>query len=348
MRKSRTTINLVDYPEIIDLYKNGLSLKNVAKKFNCNAETIRLLLKKQNIQLRLKCFHRKNNFNLSFFEKINSHDKAQILGLLAADGNVSKKDGTTSISLIETDIEYLEIVKNKVEFSGNLYLKKQKGQNNQRTLCLNSIKMKADLLKLGIFPAKSLVLKFPTFDQVPEEFIHSFVLGYFEGDGSIWITTSHNNRYTNYHIGICGTLDFCNELRDLAKEKLNISCQVNKHGNIYIFEIGGNFHIIKFLDWIYKDSTFQMKRKYNKYLDLKKKYENLFEYNNGSYRKTRTRFMKLNPNQVLEIRKRLKLGNKMKDIAKEYNICYDYVYAIKIRRTWKFLTEDNLKFYDNV
>lgn len=43
-----------------------------------------------------------------------------------------------------------------------------------------------DLVRLGAIPNKSLVLQFPTFDIVPEEYISSFILGCFDGDGCIW------------------------------------------------------------------------------------------------------------------------------------------------------------------
>ena len=47
--------------------------------------------------------------------------------------------------------------------------------------------MYEDLIKLGCVPNKSLTVKFPTEEQVPKEFLSSFILGLIDGDGSIGI-----------------------------------------------------------------------------------------------------------------------------------------------------------------
>lgn len=38
-----------------------------------------------------------------------------------------------------------------------------------------------DLINLGCVPNKSLILKFPTFDIVPEKYMSHFIRGYFDG-----------------------------------------------------------------------------------------------------------------------------------------------------------------------
>lgn len=43
--------------------------------------------------------------------------------------------------------------------------------------------MYTDLLKLGLYPNKSLTVKFP---DIPQKFINHFVRGYFDGDGCIY------------------------------------------------------------------------------------------------------------------------------------------------------------------
>ena len=53
-------------------------------------------------------------------------------------------------------------------------------------LVLNSKKMSNDLIDKGIVPNKSLVLKKP---NIPQQYYLPFILGYFDGDGSIHKTT---------------------------------------------------------------------------------------------------------------------------------------------------------------
>ncbi len=43
-----------------------------------------------------------------------------------------------------------------------------------------------DLCKHGCVPNKSLILEFPK--TVPSDLIHHFIRGYFDGDGSVFIT----------------------------------------------------------------------------------------------------------------------------------------------------------------
>lgn len=53
---------------------------------------------------------------------------------------------------------------------------------------LRSQKTVDDLKQLGCIERKSLILKFPTEEQVPFDLLHHFIRGYFDGDGSIFYT----------------------------------------------------------------------------------------------------------------------------------------------------------------
>ena len=67
-----------------------------------------------------------------------------------------------------------------------------------------------DLKKLGCVENKSLILTFPSKEQVPEEFIYHFIRGYFDGDGSI--CKKEKSNCTNYSINIVGTESFIKSL----------------------------------------------------------------------------------------------------------------------------------------
>ena len=80
-------------------------------------------------------------------------------------------------------------------------------------VCLSQTSQKTvnDLKRLGCIENKSLVLTFPTYDQVPEELIYHFIRGYFDGDGSVSIN-SKNYKYA--HISIVGTENFIKKLSE--------------------------------------------------------------------------------------------------------------------------------------
>ncbi|MDY4183935.1 MAG: LAGLIDADG family homing endonuclease [Candidatus Onthovivens sp.] len=47
---------------------------------------------------------------------------------------------------------------------------------------------------------------------MPEEYIHHFIRGYFDGDGSISKYQKKENYKYSYHINIVGTQDFITKL----------------------------------------------------------------------------------------------------------------------------------------
>ena len=56
-------------------------------------------------------------------------------------------------------------------------------RQNQYKICVCGTKIHHDLEKHGCVENKSLILQFPT--TVPEELMHHFIRGYFDGDGCI-------------------------------------------------------------------------------------------------------------------------------------------------------------------
>lgn len=331
--------------EIISSYRNGKTLESLENQFHWSLESIRKFLIKNGIEIRNSGL-RKHFFDFNFFKKIDSHEKAQILGIIASDGNLSKKDYCLSLALIEDDIEYLNIIKDKIGYKEKLSIRENTSLSDKRLaiLRLHSREMNEDLYKLGIVPAKSLILQFPTFEQVPEEFINSFILGYFEGDGSIWL----GNRDKNYHICFCGTFEFCNQLQQLIKNKIGLNFSLRKYykkeSNSYLLEIGGNYKVIKFLNWLYKDSTFQMKRKYDKYVSLKIKYELHFKHGVFSH-VFKKKNNKLTPENIFTIRERFLSGFTNVEIAKEFDISTDHVSHIRTGKAWGKLTRETLPLY---
>ena len=336
-----------DIPRLIELYNSGLSLINVGKHFNCCNETVRATLINNNVKCRKPwAFARKHFFNFDFFEKIDSYDKAQILGLIAADGNISTKGNVVNISLIEKDKDYLTEVKNKIGYLEDLlFLTLEPPNKNAYRLQLWSEKMKKDLCALGIYPAKSLILKFPNHTQVPKEFIRSYILGYFEGDGGI-----HRKKDGSYSVSICGTLNSCNSIKEILIKEVSLNSCICKCGrsksNTYTLNIGGNYNVLIFFEWLYKDSTFQMKRKYDLYLNLKEQYRLSIKHNiidNGKQTNS-----KLPLKEILKIKEITKTDIKIKDLAKEYNVKASYISSIKSGKIWKQLTNESLEYYEDL
>lgn len=86
----RTGIGVNDYEIIIKRYNDGDSLDNIAKDYHVSPGTLSSLLKKLGVHIRVATeFNRKYTLNQSYFDAIDTPNKAYIVGLLLADGNVS-------------------------------------------------------------------------------------------------------------------------------------------------------------------------------------------------------------------------------------------------------------------
>lgn len=211
---------------------------------------------------------RKYYLNQDYFNKIDNQNKAYFLGLMYADGHISNRK-YLCINLQEEDRCVLEEFKNCLEYTGPLQLLKAKikGRKNQYKLCIYSPKLCESIIKLGCEPRKSLILKFPTKDQVPDKLLKHFVRGYFDGDGCI-----HKN---GVGVSLVSTNDFCLGLQDKIKDLLKIDTSFIFKNKYYKNNITREFKITtyndaeKFLDWIYKTGLISLPRKYSRYIEIK-------------------------------------------------------------------------------
>ena len=105
-----------------------------------------------------------------------------ILGLISADGCISR-DGKSSYQVSITSIDLNHLIKLKDYL--NLHTKLHRPGNNCYRLVICSKRFGQRLRSLGIHPRKSLTLEFP---KINKQYLADFVLGYFDGDGTIYIT----------------------------------------------------------------------------------------------------------------------------------------------------------------
>jgi len=225
----------------------------------------------------------KYKVNDSFLDKIDNQDKAYLLGLWYADGTVYEKQHIIKIDLI--DKELLEKVKNFLEYNGKIWKYEQgikyfdgKGYecNDSYRLRINSKRLTKRLIDLGCVPNKTYILKFPTEEQLPNEFLKDFIRGYFDGDGGIsyWIpNTKNNTNWKKFSINFCGTTDIINNISKILKEKFNCCPAISdrfpdRNNNNLQLSICGNRVVKNILEWLYKDAKTYMDRKYQKFLLL--------------------------------------------------------------------------------
>jgi intein-encoded DNA endonuclease-like protein len=265
--------------KIIDLYQSGISCPKIGKQFGFSGEYIRTLLKNNDIIARKYYeINRKHKVNECLFDHIDTQEKAYFLGLLFADGNVHSKYNSIVIKLQQEDKPIL-LKLSYLIFSKELLYKSE----DNYVLKFSSYYVKQRLIQLGCIPNKSLKISFPQIDNN----LHShFIRGYFDGDGSIY-------EYRNdFGINMVSTEDFCDGIFNILLKNTGIEGVISKdktmleRGNniTSILSYAGNRRVQKILDWLYKDATIYMERKYQKYLELKAWTENVDSRKNSTER----------------------------------------------------------------
>lgn len=199
---------------------------------------------------------------LNIFEKIDTEEKAYWLGFLYADGAIGSKEDKIELGLAEKDLSQIEkfrsftMINNKISY---------RPKTRSYRYSFRSQKCKDDLINKGCLPKKSLILVFPTENQVPQNLLRHFIRGYFDGDG--WFS----NTSECFQLGFIGTEAFIKGLLQ------RIECDFNKNNKILNVhrENGAKKYIINsyngvlnFLNYIYKDANIYLNRKYDNYIDF--------------------------------------------------------------------------------
>lgn len=246
--------------EVIQLFESGNSINFIAKKLGYNSVSVINLLRKHGYNTyRYKC---KYSLNEDYFKKIDTQNKAYQLGWWYSDGNVLKS-GKCRISIQAEDQHILYDFIKELNYTGQLLTIKKDGKRKiQKCLNIDRLKFAQDLMALGVIPNKSLVLQFPALEQVSEEFIPHFLRGMFDGDGSIFL---RKKKYIS--CGITSTDTFCDSITkylekfDIYPTNFYYRRKGKSTGSLFF---GRQKDAIKFMNFIYKDASLKLNRKYQK------------------------------------------------------------------------------------
>lgn len=263
---------LINKDNIIREYNNGASINSLICKYNTNYLTIKTMLDENHIHVRnLEETLVSKSVNINYFDVIDTEEKAYILGLAYADGSISfnrkiKTSYCFSIGFKEGDQYILDKIKKSMNSTHSItYIpsKKQgyKSNNGFYRLAITSKQIFNSLLKLGMKDKNSI-------PNIPNELLHHFIRGIFDGDGCISISSRGD-----IDMHIMGNENFLNEL--------NKHIHFNKPTlvrNIYRIRKSGRLNAIKFSNYIYKDATIYLERKYNKFAVLSQKLQKTQDY----------------------------------------------------------------------
>lgn len=264
---------------IVRLYKDNNSIVSIYRILKTNNITIgkkkiSSILKSNGVILRtLSESATKYEVVSDFFSTIDTEEKAYWLGFMYADGYVT---GTKIVGckLSTKDEEHLIKLRNTLSPTKPLYYDEtsQGFGNNTKSvaLILTNRNLFKDLVSKGCIQNKSKLLTFPNENIVPKELIHHFIRGYFDGDGSV--TAGINPKgHIRILIGIVGTESFLSEIRKALSLEDTKYLYKYKNKDIHELKVGGTNVVKAIYNFLYKDATVFLERKYIKF---KEYYEN--------------------------------------------------------------------------
>ena len=212
---NKITIPPTTVQNIIDDYVNKhMSLLKLHKKYKYSESVLKRHLLENNIYIRGLSESHQLYFDHNYFEKIDTKEKAYWLGFIYADGCISiSRNNMFEIKLAIKDIEVLESFKNDIrsEHQIGVYTSNN-GYNKGLQYCrfgIDSKELCKQLINLGVNTHKTESCNFPNENILPEQFIWDFIRGYFDGDGSVYISNNKHNDiiYQCPSVSFTGTKD---------------------------------------------------------------------------------------------------------------------------------------------
>lgn len=254
---------------IKQMYNSGLSVWKISEKIGIPGQTIHKHLVRVGFKLRSKSESiRKHHLNHDIFEIIDTHEKAYWLGMLFADGSMTFDKGmhTVSLTLHREDRYQIEAFK---KFLGSTVKIHDRRDKQASSLSVAGKRFCEHLKNKGMIPRKSLILKEPV--GVTDEFINSFVLGVFDGDGCIYVRERNRYLTKQVNVRIVGAYDFMNFLNCKISEMTGVpkrNLKKSTKSNVYTITYEGRIITSKVLSWMYRDCKVFLKRKHKLYVDF--------------------------------------------------------------------------------
>lgn len=260
MRK-RLSFTEEQLKEIQTLYSNGLSFNAISKHFNVSQTGIQNLFAREGWETK---GHGRRRYSLdeTYFDVIDTPNKAYILGLLFADGCNYPDTGEVRLSLQESEYSFLEDIKRELKSNRPIKCRHfdKESWKDSYTLSLCSKHMSLRLEELGMIHNKSLTLEFPSW--ITEDYFPFMLKGYIDGNG--WVQ--------QYRIGFMSSNKFAYGVQSFLKEHYDIDSTVMDMKRHYdertkTWYVCNKKNYLPLTEMMFSKPTLCIERKYKKYLE---------------------------------------------------------------------------------
>lgn len=234
----------------------GKTVNIVAETLGVSKKTINNWEKIHGVKLKREKRKYQSSCDETFFNNIDTEEKAYILGFIVADGCIGTSGKTgkgkyVDITVKTVDIDILEKIKKSTRLLSNI---KDKKNGEQKRIYLTSTKLCDQLEKYGVVKNKTRTVFLPTFKK--SEMYRHFFRGLFDGDGYIG---------ERQFVLATGSERLVEDLISFTREQFSLTPNIktDKSGKNYLVTFSKKDK--SFINYMYDNSQIYLDRKFDTY-----------------------------------------------------------------------------------
>lgn len=338
---------------IVDTYKKIGKITTTAEVLGINEKTVRVALKEKGIVTTPRELRNRKYFvDDSFFKKIDTQEKAYILGFVCADGHINARKTCYNlvIELSQKDESILKKIKSCMKSNHPISRRTRPPvrPNGRETKCSSLIISRKclvqDLKRLGLETNKTWSLSIPSIDK--KLFSH-WLRGFIDGDGCISID-GENRASVNFVSTISVSDEIIRRLKEnniVARQSINYSYTKPLANTL----ITNRKEIFKLRDFIYNNCSICLERKLKIFNEVTYAERDYYGENNPFWgkkhsKKTKETLININRGEknnnnkltVEDVKKIKGLLDALSaiDLASKFKISVSTIRSIKRGDTW--------------
>lgn len=256
MLVSYRQLNIQHKQQIIDAFVAGMKCRNIPSYVGVSERVVARVLKEANINTK-----RRNRYTLSesYFDVIDTQVKSYLLGLMAADGCVTK---TNYIAFESIDRELTGLLSKELLYSGSIRIVQPQSYAPHYRINFSSQRIATALSNYSVVTGRMFS---GTYCFPRSEYLASYVLGYFDGDGCAYVNQGRSGGL----VCIVGSFEFTRELARLLDMGV-----VEEHVSrkAYYWRIYSRQNIQAFYNFVYQEPLLGLSRKKQKIEQILRSY----------------------------------------------------------------------------
>jgi hypothetical protein len=269
----------LDEKLVVEKYSQLKNAHKVGDLFNVSNTLIIKILKRNNVEV----IQRRYFVNETYFDEIDTEEKAYWLGFLYADGFIRERfytkgksrGNSLGINLGIKDIDHLELFKKCIGSTHKISIKESTTVSNKgkKHSCMMgafhiySNRLVESIQKQGFHSRKTFTIGKP---PIEEKYYSHFIRGFFDGDGCCHVKRIGDRVYGKYEF-CCASEELGNFLIEVLGKN---SIQLKRYG--IVLKCRTNLDCLRFYKYLYNDSSIHLERKKQKgeqfvnYMEMKK------------------------------------------------------------------------------